>query len=206
MAISLITLVMTSIDANFLHENMTVKRRFGLYLKLSGLFIPNIIFKTGSVALTFAAFKYFGVLYFVSFAAAWGIFLILMGNYDFRSTTEFLSSTWLVNFVATVSLNTLTMFLYGDTKEEYLILIRGSCWMGLAINSVSLVAMYTLDADKIYLSESHSLIREWLDMIVFFMLCLGLFNCFLTEIYIKLWPGILFEHYRGTDRAATTEN
>ena len=70
MAISLITLVMTSIDANFLHENMTVKRRFGLYIKLSGLFIPNIIFKTGSVALTFAAFKYFGVLYFVSFAAA----------------------------------------------------------------------------------------------------------------------------------------
>ena len=146
------------------------------YIKLSPIMMTSILFRTGSIALSFLALRAYGAIVVVLFLVVLAASLFCVNGFP-----------WLIY----APLNAFTSCFYVKMDKKHICLLT---WLPYAIYSTALIVAYSLDPKMTYLGKDDIAFGWAKDpwVVLPSMLSLGLLSCVLTEIYSRC-SNLLFD-------------
>ena len=211
MVLSLVTIHMTTCDAIILagKEDLSTKKRVLYYIKMAPVIVPNIAFKTCTLALTFAAFRAYGLIMPFMWLICLGLALVLyMCIYDRNQVDEIkeVCQAQLYSFFLFAPPNIFTLWLLPDTDtltDRDQTAANGAnkvaTWVGFILYSGVLAIIYAVNhfsPGMTYFQEEIDPPQWWAkdpQYVLPILMTLGAVSSILSEIYISYKIHLSFE-------------
>ena len=201
MVLSLVTIHMTTCDAIIqqgVETDLTTLKRVLYYIKMAPVIVPNIAFKTCTLALTFVAFRAFGLIIplvlVICFMFALNLYICIYDREEVDELGE-VCTLQFASFFVLAPPNLFTLWLLIESRSEAMMhgANKVATWAGFILYAGVLATIYVLNHLKPGMTHfrterTEEDIQWWASdplYVLPILMTLGAISSTLSEIYIR---------------------